>query len=367
MTTSVQYALIGAGAHVRRMHDPALNLLENRVIAVCDIDEAAARAAGEQFNCPWFTDYRALLADIRPEAVVIMAQHKVHSEIAIAALRAGAHVLCEKPMGLHIAQADAMNAEAAAGDRLLAINFQQRTRPEVVAAKRILTSGALGQIQHVDVKITWTRANAYYRANAWRGRWNGEGGAILANQSPHDLDLICWLVGMPARVHAWTPTIAHDITPADTVQAMLQWPDGALGSFHVSTAEAGKFHRFEIIGSAGFIQLGKESLRFVRFDQDIHDFILAARDGYSAPALHEEEIELGPEGGTHVDIHRNFCNAIRHGEALVADGPTAMRGLELANGMVASHYSGQTIDFPLDREAYAALLRRLQREEERRA
>lgn len=366
MSKGVQYALIGAGAHVRRMHDPGLQLPDNEVVAVCDREEAAAREAGAHFGCPWYTDYRALLAEVRPEAVVIMAQHKVHAEIAIAALRAGAHVLCEKPMGLHIGEADAMNRAAAEADRLLAINFQQRTRPEVVAAKRILASGALGRIQHVDVKITWTRTAAYYHANDWRGSWKGEGGALLINQAPHDLDLVCWLAGMPARVHAWTPTIAHRIRPADTVQAMLQWPDGAMGAFHASTAEAGEFHRFEIIGSAGFLQLGQGSLRHVRFDQDIRDFIRTATGAYSAPGIQEMEIELGPETGSHVDIHRNFCHAIRHGEALVADGASAMRGLELANGMVASHFSGQTIDFPLDRADYAALLQRLQEEEEAR-
>ncbi len=363
MSRNVQYALIGAGAAVRRMHDIAIEKSDNDVIAVCDVIEEAARKAGAHFSCPWYTDYQTLLDEVRPEAVVIMAQHKFHAEIAIAALRAGAHVLCEKPMGLHIAQADAMNEAAAAAGRLLAINFQQRTRPEVVAAKRIIESGQLGHLQHVDVKITWTRTAAYYKANAWRGSWNGEGGALLMNQAPHDLDMLCWLTGMPARVYAWAPTIAHRITPADTVQAMLQWPGGAMGSFHASTAEAGKFNRFEIIGSGGFIQINKDSLRFVRFEQDVYDFIPSAEGAFSSPDMQEVEIELGPETGSHFDVHRNFCNAIRDGEALVADGLTAMRGLELANGMIASHHSGQTVNFPLDRDDYAALLERLQVEE----
>ena len=363
MTRKVQYALIGAGAAVRRMHDIGIEKSDNEVIAVCDVLEDRARKAGAHFNCPWYTDYRQLLDEVRPEAVVIIAQHKFHADIAIAALRAGAHVLCEKPMGLHTAEADAMNEAAAEAGRLLAINYQQRTRPELVAAKRIIESGQLGQIQHVDVKTTWTRAAAYYKANDWRGSWNGEGGALLMNQTPHDLDLICWLVGMPARVHAWAPTIFHDITPADTVQAMMQWPGGAMGSFHASTAEGGKINRFEIIGTGGVIEINKGELRFARFDQDLYDFLPASPEAFSHPGIEEVETELGPETGSHVDTHRNFCNAILHGEALVADGLTAIRGLELANGMIASHYSGQTIDFPLDRDDYFLLLRRLQREE----
>ncbi|MCY4526760.1 MAG: Gfo/Idh/MocA family oxidoreductase, partial [Anaerolineaceae bacterium] len=144
MNRKVQYALIGAGAAVRRMHDVAIEKSDNEVIAVCDVLEDRARAAGAHFNCPWFTDYRQLLDEIRPEAVVIIAQHRFHAEIAVAALRAGAHVLCEKPMGLQVAEADAMNQAAAEADRLLAINYQQRTRPETVAAKRIIDSGQLG-------------------------------------------------------------------------------------------------------------------------------------------------------------------------------------------------------------------------------
>ncbi len=363
MTRRVQYALIGAGAAVRRMHDPAIAKTECDVIAVCDHREHRARRAAEHFNCPWYTDYREMLDELQPEAVVIMAQHKVHAEIAIAALRAGAHVLCEKPMALQVADADAMNQAAAQAGRLLAINYQQRSRPEIVAAKRIIDSGQLGKIQHIDVKTTWTRAAAYYQANEWRGSWNGEGGALLMNQTPHDMDLICWLVGMPARVHAWAPTIFHDISPSDTVQAMMQWPGGAMGVFHASTAEGGKINRFEVIGTGGVIRIDKGALRFARFDQDLYDFIVTAQDGFSHPGMQEVETELGPETGKHEDIHRNFCNAILHGEALVADGPSSLQGLELANGMIASHCSGKTIDFPLDRQAYAELLQRLQDEE----
>ncbi len=363
MSRRVQYALIGAGAAVRRMHDPAIADTDCDVIAVCDHREERARKAADHFDCPWYTDYQQLLDQVRPEAVVVMAQHKVHAEIAIAALNAGAHVLCEKPMALQVSDADAMNQAAAKAGRLLAINYQQRTRPEIVAAKRIIDSGQLGRIQHIDVKTTWTRAAAYYQANEWRGSWNGEGGALLMNQTPHDMDLICWLVGMPARVHAWAPTIFHDISPADTVQAMMQWPGGAMGVFHASTAEGGKINRFEVIGTGGVIRVDKGALRLARFDQDLYDFIVTAQDGFSHPGMQEVETELGPETGKHADIHRNFCNAILHGEALVADGPSSLEGLELANGMIASHYSGKTIDFPLDRQAYADLLRRLQDEE----
>ena len=118
-----------------------------------------------------------------------------------------------------------------------------------------------------------------------------------------------------------------------------------------------------IIGTGGVIEINKGELRFARFDQDLYDFLPASPEPFSHPGIEEVETELGPETGSHVDTHRNFCNAILHGEALVADGLTAIRGLELANGMIASHYSGQTIDFPLDRDDYFALLKRLQREE----
>jgi predicted dehydrogenase len=306
-----------------------------------------------------------MIDTVKPDVVVVMTPHPLHAEMAIYALRAGCHVLCEKPIALHVQQADAMIAAAEETGNILAINFQQRLRPEIVAARTFLQSGGLGKIQHVDMKIAWTRTARYYGASSWKGRWNGEGGALLMNQCPHDLDLICDLIGMPSKVYAWTPTNVHKISAEDTAQAMLMWESGAIGSFHGSTAEAGMPQRFEIIGTRGVLQINKgEDLILRRFDSDVEEFIATSVEMFAAPGIEEVILEQRSDlKGEHPDIYANFCSAILNGTPVAADPRTAIRGLELANAMIYSHYSGAAVELPLDRQKYADLLADLQAKE----
>lgn len=363
MTEQLRYALVGVGANVYNMHEPGLEQAGVNVAAVCDIRIDPAQSVAEKWECPYFLDYYEMVDAIKPDVVVVMVPHSLHKEFAIYAMRAGADVLVEKPMGLEVAEAAEMNAVAEETGKLLAVNFQQRTRPEIKAAYELIQSGQLGTIQHVDVKITWTRTYKYYREAGWRGSWNGEGGALLMNQAPHDLDLICHLAGMPAEVYAWTPTIAHDITPEDTVQAMMRWENGAIGSLHASTAEAGQKSRFEIIGTGGYLRIDPGEVTFLRFEKDIIDFLKTSDEAFAAPGMERVDVPLGDSTGSHVDIHRNFRDAVARGEAVVAPGVTGIYGLELANGMTYSNYTGQLVRFPLDRAAYGALLADLKAKE----
>lgn len=207
----LRYALIGVGANVYGMHYPGLKLDTAEIAAVCDIDVDAAQRVSEEWECPWYADYREMIDKEKPDVVVVMVPHTLHAEMSIYAMRAGAHVLCEKPMAIHVQEADEMIRVAEETGKVLAINFQQRLRPEVLAAHKLIQEGRLGQIQHVDIKITWTRTAKYYSMSTWRGTWDGEGGGLLMNQAPHDLDMLCYLAGMPSQVYAWTPTIAHSI------------------------------------------------------------------------------------------------------------------------------------------------------------
>jgi predicted dehydrogenase len=138
---------------------------------------------------------------------------------------------------------------------------------------------------------------------------------------------------------------------------MLEWENGAIGSFHASTAEAGQPQRFEIIGTRGHLQINKGSLRFASFDADVIEFMKASDKSFAEPNLTEEPIPLDASfEGTHRDTHRDFCNAITQGKPISADGITGIRGLELANAMIYSNYTRQAVDLPLDRQKYAALL-----------
>lgn len=363
-SSRLRYVIIGVGAGVLHMHLPALELPTVELVAVSDVNVELGQQRANELKCAFYANHRAMLADMQPDVAVIITPHTFHAPIAIDCFDAGCHVLVEKPIAVEVAEADAMIEAADKAGRLLAVNFQQRYRPEVRAAYKLIQGGQLGAIQHVDMTVVWTRTTRYFKHSAWRGTWKGEGGGVLLNQAPHNLDLICHLIGMPSRLVAWTRNLLHPIETEDTVQAMLEWPNslqsqGALGSLHISTAESGVPERLEIVGTNGRLQIQQGKLIFEQFEQDLRDYVVQTDNMYEGPACHPAAVEIEAGAGDHVAIYRNLQEAIWHGTPLIADGRDARMSLELANAMTYSSYSKQQIDLPLDREAYSGLLKRL--------
>ncbi len=359
-TSRLNVAVIGAGAFVYGMHQPGLANRRFRTIAVCDIDPAKADARGEQLDCPSFTDHRTLLAEMQPDLAIIMTPHPSHAPIAIDCLNRGLHVLVEKPIAVHAGEADAMIEAAQRANRLLAVNLQQRFRPEIMAAHKLISEGRLGRIQSAHMIVAWPRTSRYFANAGWRGTWRGEGGGVLLNQAPHNLDIICHLVGLPSRVVAWTKTTMHDIETEDTVQAMLEWPNGAVGSLHVSTAESGQPERLEILGTRGRLEVTRGGVQFQEFAEDLESFFVTTDRVYEGPDQHPVAVELGNGHGTHDDIYANVYDAIVNGAPLMAPGESGRMSLELANAMILSHYSKQLVELPINRAAYVELLTSLQ-------
>lgn len=355
-TSPLRHAVVGAGAGIFGAHLRGLQLETAELVAVSDIDaENGARRAAE-LGCAFFHDHNTMLAQTQPDIVVILTPHPFHASIAIDCLDHGCHVLVEKPMAVQVTEADAMIAAAARAQRLLAVNFQQRFRPEVRAAKRLIQRGELGEIQHVQMVETWTRTATYYRRAGWRGTWNGEGGGVLLNQAPHNLDLICHLAGMPSRVAAWMRTQMHQIETEDTAHAMLEWPNGAWGTLHVSTAEAGQPQRTEIVGTNGYMSITPNGLTFRRFESNLVDFVMNSPEPFASPGLSEVEVEMPTGVGDHLWIYRNLHAAILNGEDLIADGSEGRMSLELANAITYSSSVRSDVRLPLDRAKYATLL-----------
>jgi predicted dehydrogenase len=243
--------------------------------------------------------------------------------------------------------------------RLLAVNLQHRTRPEIRAAKQLIQAGRLGQLQRVQMLAIWTRARRYFQLATWRGTWRGEGGGVLMNQAPHTLDLICHLAGQPSQVVAWNRTLYHAIETEDTSLSMLEWPNGALGSLLVSTAQAGEAERLEIAGTRGVLHLAAGGLQLAEADEDLRTFLAESQDPFGKPSLEPREVATDQGGGNHAAIYANFVDAIEHGAPLVADGTEGRMSLELANALIYSSATGQAVNLPLDRAAYSALLDRL--------
>ncbi|MBS3967159.1 MAG: Gfo/Idh/MocA family oxidoreductase [Truepera sp.] len=367
MTTTsgskLKHAIIGVGAGVFNMHRPALELEAVKVVGVADINAEAGHQRANELGCAFYTDHRAMLSETKPDIAVILTPHPSHAAIAIDCLQAGAHVLVEKPMAVQAAEADAMVEAAATAGRLLAVNFQHRNRADVRTARKLIQQGALGQLQHVAMTAAWPRTARYFKVVPWRGTWVGEGGGVLKNQAPHQLDILCHLFDLPARVLAWTRTKLHDIEAEDTVQAMMEWPSGMLGSFHVSTAEVGCAERLEIVGTGGSLQFAKDgALTYERLKTDFRTFRAESDNPFGQPAKHAEAVELEAGSGDHVAIYQNLHEAILSGVPLTCDGVEGRKSLELANAMILSSYTGSEIGLPLDRQRYATLLEGLKAE-----
>ncbi len=365
-TRKLRHVIIGVGAGVLSMHRPALELETVDLVGVSDINAEVGRQRADELRCKFYEDYRAMLAETRPDVAVILTPHPFHAAIAIDCLEAGCHVLVEKPMAVQVAEADAMIAAAERAGCLIAENFQHRHRPDVKAARRLIGEGELGRLLHLDMTASWPRTAIYYKQVSWRGTWAGEGGGVLMNQAPHNLDLICYLLGMPKRVVAWTRTILHRIETEDTVQAMLEWPSGTLGSLHISTAEAGRPERLEIVGTGGYLQLGRGTCTFNKCEVDFTVHMAESNHPYASPALQEVPVQVEEGAGNHLAVYQNLHEAILEGASLLTDGYAGRMSLELTNAMIYSSYTRSEVKLPLDREKYRALLEDLKAGRQRR-
>jgi predicted dehydrogenase len=360
-TTPLRYVLIGCGGIIAPTHIAALAQHPGaQLIAMSDIDATRGAERAASTGCSFYTDHRAMLAEIHPDVAVICAPHPFHTPLARDCFAAGAHVLVEKPMAVEVAEADAMIAAAEQAGRILAVNFQFRFRPAAVKARELIASGALGELVRVLCIEPWYRTAAYYRSAGWRGTWRGEGGGVLMNQAPHTLDILCHLVGPPAKVWGWTRTRAHAIEVEDSAQAMLEYPNGAPGYLHVSTVEAGSRRRLQIVGDRGALEIADSGLTLTRFEQPLSEFRESSAELFAAPGTTTETIEIpSGDGGGHLAVYRDLHAAIVEGRAPLTDGREGRMSQELAKAITLSSYTERLVALPLDRGAYSELLAEL--------
>jgi UDP-N-acetyl-2-amino-2-deoxyglucuronate dehydrogenase len=358
---TLRFAIVGCGGIIAPTHIAALNKLPNaQIAAMCDINPATGAPRAEAAGCPFFTDYRDMLAQIKPDVVSICAPHPLHAPIAVESLAAGAHVLTEKPMSIEVAEADRMIAAADAAGKILAVNFQQRFKPSIEYARKLVDDGAIGPLVRVLVVEPWLRTFAYYRMSTWRGNWLGEGGAVLLNQAPHTLDLLCHLAGPPSKVWGWTRTMTHQIECEDTFQAMLEYPNGAPGYITSSTAEAGVERRIQIVGDRGAVEIVGEKLTVYQFNPAVRDHIRNSPEPFGQPEAKVEQIELPGDAGGHLAVYKDLYSAIVNGHQPRTNGREGLMALELANAITLSSFGERAIKLPVDRAEYKSLLADLQ-------
>jgi predicted dehydrogenase len=360
---NVRIGLIGLG-NIGRHH--ATYLLEGQVpraslTAVCATTPSRLDPYRDR-GLATYTDPLALIGSDACDAVLIATPHYQHTPLGIAALKAGRHVMVEKPISAHKADAERLLAcSREHPDRVLAGMFQLRVEPRYTRIKRLLDEGHLGRLQRVTwINTDWFRTDAYYASGGWRATWKGEGGGVLLNQCLHNLDVLAWLLGMPARVRGFCQLGRwHSIEVEDQVTAYLEYADGATGLFVSSTGEAPGTNRLEIAGTGGLLVLENGRLQFTRNEVDALEWSRTARVGFSKPEVWNCELPFANAGNQHALLMRNFVGAILDGEPLVAPGTDGLASVELANAIVFSSLEGRTLELPMDGAAWEQRLHRL--------
>ncbi len=357
----VKIAVVGIG-NIGTLH---LNNIEKEprveLTAVCDIVPEKAKAAAEQYGVKAYFDSDSLLADRVCDAVIIATPHYDHTTIGIAALNSGHHVLVEKPISVHKADCERLIAAHTDQDLVFAAMFNQRTDPYYRKIRELVSSGELGKLLRVNWIITsWFRTQAYYDSGGWRATWAGEGGGVLLNQCPHNLDLLQWIGGMPLQIRAFCDIgKRHAIEVEDEVTAFMVYPEGCTGLFVTSTGEAPGTNRLEIAGDQGRLVMEGDHITYTRNEIPATEFLQTSRASFAKPPVWNVEIPVEGHGGQHAAILENFANAILHGEPLLAPAEEGIHSVELANTMLYSSLKGRPIDLPLDSTAYEAELKRL--------
>jgi|UniRef100_A0A7C4KJD4 predicted dehydrogenase len=365
----VKLAVIGVGNmgsfHVRDLAKQATAEL----VAICDIDREKADRYASEFGVPAFYDYRDMLDRIALDGVVIATPHYDHTPISIDAFQRGLHVLVEKPIAVHVKDARKMiaayqEARKARPDLVFAIMFQQRTYGFWRKIKSLIDDGELGKLVRATWIITdWFRTQAYYDSGGWRATWRGEGGGVLLNQCPHNLDLFQWFTGMP-RLVAGFASIGkyHNIEVEDEVTGYFEYENGLVGHFITTTAESPGTNRLEIVGENGKLVFEDGKLTFVRNRQSMFTFSKTSKSAFDKVEAWEINIPYHHHGeGGHRFILENFAKAILFGEPLIARGEEGLNSLTLSNAMMLSSWLKKPVELPFDEDEYEARLMELVR------
>mgnify|MGYP006352955009 FL=1 len=377
MTEKVKLGIIGYGAEggmyagFFKNNDERLN--DNiELAAVCDNDPAKKAKVAEDFpGLPFFDNYLDLLESGIVNAIVTTVPHYDHCVMGIAALERGIHLLGEKPAGVYTKDVERLiETSKKHPETTFAIFFNQRTNPLYRRVKQLMDEKAIGDLQRATwIITTWWRPQGYYNQSAWRATWGGEGGGVLVNQAPHQLDLLQCICGKPEKVYAKLQYGAgRDIVVENEVNALLDFGNGATGSFITCTNDIVGTDRFEIFGTKGKIIVEDSKKLIVKqltapeaelsenMDmQDVMRLFMGQVNMEDYVKVTEEEF-VTPQGLQHISVLNNFADHIVNGEPLLANGEEGINGVTLANAMHLSSWLDKEVDYNVDGDLYLAEL-----------
>lgn len=361
----VRLGLVGlgnmGGGHIKNLiASPIENLT---LTAICDVQEDLMETkrqllAENGVEVATFNQYEDMIASGKIDAVLIATPHYFHPPMAIAAFEKGLHVLSEKPAGVYTKAVREMNEAAVKSGKVFGLMFNQRTNPAYQKLRELVQGGELGKLLRANWIITnWYRTQQYYNSGGWRATWAGEGGGVLLNQDPHQIDLMQWICGVPKRVRAFCYFGKyHDIEVEDDVTAYYEYENGATGLFVTTTGECPGTNRLEITGDRGKAIVEGNKLTHYIMECSIEEHRATSESGFATPKHEVKEYVFENSGPQHMGILRNFADAVTKGTPLLAPGVEGIRGLTVSNAMHMSAWTDSWIDVPFDEEKYYELL-----------
>lgn len=358
----IRFGIIGMGnmgtAHARNFLRG--DVREMRITAVADIVPEKLEWSKE--NLPWAKRYNSateLIESGEVDAVIICVPHYFHPPLVIEALKNGLHAVSEKPAGVYTKQVREMNEFAAKQDKTFAMMFNQRTNCVYRKIKEIVDSKEYGDIRRVNWIITdWYRTQSYYNSGGWRATWVGEGGGVLLNQSPHQLDLWQWICGMPSKIRAFCHEGKwHDIEVEDDVTIYAEYPNGATGVFITTTGDYPGSNRLEItLDKAKLVCENGREITLYELGESLSENIANCEQGFTKIEVKEVPVETDGKNDQHTGVLNAFADHILFGSPLVANGEEGIRGLMISNAAHYSSWTGETVELPIDEEKYYELL-----------
>ena len=363
----VRLGIIGIGnmgtAHANNIKDGKCP--EIKLTAVADINPKRLEWAAEKLDpsVAKFSTAEEMLDSGLIDAAIVAVPHYDHPKYAMECFKRGLHVMVEKPAGVFTKQVREMNEAAKKSNVIFGMMFNQRTDHVYRKMRELVQSGSLGAIRRTNWVITgWYRPQAYYDSGAWRATWSGEGGGVLLNQCPHNLDLWQWICGMPTKVSThmyfgkW-----HDIEVEDDVTTFVEYANGATGVFVTTTGDAPGTNRIEITLDKGKLIAEDGKLTLWELETPEPEFSKTNKVPFGQPKSTKIEVETDGQSPQHVGVLNAFAAAILRGEPLVAGGEEGINGLTLSNAMHLSAWLGKEISLPFDEDLfYNELMKRVQ-------
>ncbi|GAF63411.1 putative dehydrogenase [Bacillus sp. TS-2] len=327
-----------------------------KLTAICDVSKSRVQWARDHWgeNVACYDSQEEFFQSKDFDAVIIATRHYDHPQNAMEALKSGYHTLIEKPAGVYTKAVREMNAVAEKSNKVFAIMYNQRTNPIYLKLKELIDAGELGELKRSIWIITnWYRSQSYYDAGGWRATWAGEGGGVLLNQDPHQLDLWQWICGMPKRVRSFMSFGKYrNIEVEDDVTAYVEYENGATGLFVTTTGEAPGTNRLEITGDKGKIVVEDDKLTFWRLRVPESQFNRDFKGGFGSPECWKCEIPTTGENLQHIGIMRNWVDSIQNGTKLLAPGIEGIHGLTISNAMHLSAWTDDWVNIPFDEDLF---------------